>query len=295
MTSSAAFGFSIWTEPSELNIKEIHVGTKTYYSLEIHSDSEEDVSLHLSIGGPAEDILSIEQQMITARSGTPARVRMMIDPEDTPSGEYAGFLIITTGSDPQMATTFMTSETIRIRLHLTEDELISAGLKDTTVPDRFKEDLFTIKTILRNTGNSPIEPTITVEIIDKDGVNVRRFVRTEDGLIPGEDRQVIYDEMIGLSPGNYTAIVALSTSEMVFEKDLLKFRITETKEEAVSEEVITLEEFGESVNDPVTLSAAPVFLVSVVVLLVFIRFWIKKTQRKEDSKRNKSRTQKQKK
>ena len=229
--STTVSGFEIWTEPISPDIKNVLVNSKTAYDINIMTDAEHDVKLDFSIAGPIKDWVIVRPETVTISKSEQDVIRLILEPKDIPTGRYTSQMIMTSISEVPATTTIAESYAIPLSVQVTDNEIIAAEIEDIEILDMFEGEKFSLKGYLHNTGNTLLQPTISVEIMNSDRSSViTMFEKQENILMAGEMRLTEINESSGLGVGEYFVKVDLKADDVIFKRQFIKFNVVEASE-----------------------------------------------------------------
>jgi len=230
--TSQVLAANIGVSPVNIDFKNVLRGGYSERTIVVTVDTEEKTGIKISKRGEIADWINYQGENLSVSNGNPAQILVSVTPpEDTPNGNYSGFIRIESGktgnAEEGKATGLVIPVLdIYVTVEVTDQEIFSCQASNFQVfsAEEGEDIIFTMD--VANRGNIKIFPQVTIDIWNQDSTELLKEVDfSEKQIIPTQkDSIVIKVPSDGLDLGQYWAdIIAVDC----FAQQTLTFDILE--------------------------------------------------------------------
>ena len=187
LVSSAHIGIS----PSNVVFKEVLREGYAERNITITSNSETPIKVNIEPRGEISEWMEFSETQFQVSRQKPYQLRVSVTPPfDVPNANYTGFIRATTDGSgtvqENQAVSFVKAALdLTVLVEITDIEYFSCNVKNYQIFSAEKGDDILIKLAISNTGNTRINPLISMEIWDQEQLNIiKKIDYSQTRIIP---------------------------------------------------------------------------------------------------------------
>jgi hypothetical protein len=177
---------NIGVSPASVEFKGVLRGGYAERTIVISADSNEPVYVEISSRGEISSWISFSENNFSVTKDKPDSLTIYVrPPEDTPNGNYSGFLNIATGGlgngvEGHAVGIVRSSLDLSINVGITDVEVLDCAATSFSVDSVEKGDDVVFNFNVLNNGNVRIKPSVLIDIWDEEQISVVKRVEFSD-------------------------------------------------------------------------------------------------------------------
>jgi hypothetical protein len=209
--SSLVSAANIGVSPANINFKNVLRGGYAERPITLTIDAPELVDVTLGTWGEVKDWITLSDTKVKVSKGSPTRIIVSINPpNDTPNGNYSGFVRInisklSEGIEGAASSSIIPTLDLAVNVEIVDRQIVECKASEFKIfsAEEGEEIIFTAK--ISNEGNIRFYPKINFKIWDQESINlVKDLTYDEIQIIPTQEKEFnIRIPSKGLQIGQY--------------------------------------------------------------------------------------------
>jgi len=219
---------SIGAGPSTIDFGKLVKGGYAESQVTVSTSGDEELTCTVEYEGDIKDWLTTDKgNQFTIAPNSRANIKLIVQPPaNAANGRYEGALYIKAAptSTIEGGTGLVVGAGVKIKIvaEISGDEVVSYKLKSASVSNTETGYPIKFTTIIQNTGNVKVKPTVKIDIYDVSGTLKKSQTQSKDDILPTvESTTAIEIPSDGLDVARYTAKITLGNEEQTLTFNIL--------------------------------------------------------------------------